>query len=118
MHYSKEFINGKRVYLYSMFVLTSAQGSSCLGLDLNMDNSMGTPSFEFPSVWVDVENYQSQLIEGGAQQMWISPDDCPEVSILIYQIVNVLKLTQRARRTKRTIRKSRNKWRNSTLSTE
>ncbi|PAV23101.1 hypothetical protein PNOK_0016800 [Pyrrhoderma noxium] len=62
MHYSKEFTNG----------------SSCLGLNLNMDNSMGTPSFEFPSVWVDVENYQSQLIKGDGQQIWISPDDCPE----------------------------------------
>ena len=118
MHYSKEFTNGKRVYLYSMFVLTSAQGSSCLGLDLKMDNSMGTPSFEFPSVWVDVENYQSQLIKGDGQQIWISPDDCPEVSILIYQIANVLKLTQCARRTNYTIRKSRNKWRSSTPSIE
>ena len=118
MHYSKEFINGKRVYLYSMFVLTSAQGSSCLGLDLNMDNSMGTPSFEFPSVWVDVENYQSQLIKGDGQQIWISPDDCPEVSILICQIANVLKLTQCARRTNLTIRQNRYKWRSSTPSIE
>ena len=117
MHYSKEFTNGKRVYLYSMFVLTSAQGSSCLGLDLNMDNSMGTPSFEFPSVWVDVENYQSQLIKGDGQQIWISPDDCPEVSILICQTANILKLTQRVCRRIRTIEQNQYKRRSSTLST-
>ncbi|PAV23167.1 hypothetical protein PNOK_0023500 [Pyrrhoderma noxium] len=61
MHYSKEFTNG-----------------SSLGLDLKMDNSIGTPSFEFPSVWVDVENYQTRLTESDAKQTWISPDDHPE----------------------------------------
>ena len=95
--------NGKWPYSYSMHVLTSVKGSSCLGLDLNIDSSTGTLPFEFPSVWADVRSYQSHLKEDNSQTSWINPGDHPEVSILICQIANVLKLTQRARRTKRTI---------------
>ena len=100
---SEEYPNGKRVYSYSGYILTSTKGSSCLGLDLQIDNSMGTLLFEFPSVRADVWSYQCCLKEDNPQPSWINPGDHPEVSILICQIANVLKLTQRARRTKRTI---------------
>ncbi|PAV23104.1 hypothetical protein PNOK_0017100 [Pyrrhoderma noxium] len=55
-----------------------SNGSSCLGLDLNIDSSTGTLPFEFPSVWADVRSYQSHLKEDNSQTSWINPGDHPE----------------------------------------
>ena len=62
------------------------KGSSCLGLDLSIDSSMGTLS-EFPSVQADVESYQSPSEKIPFKMHWLSPNDYPEVSIFVCQIV-------------------------------
>ena len=62
------------------------KGSSYLGLDLSIDSSMGT-LFEFPSVLVDVGSYQSLSEKILFKMHWLSPNDYPEVSIFVCQIV-------------------------------
>ncbi|PAV23163.1 hypothetical protein PNOK_0023100 [Pyrrhoderma noxium] len=55
-----------------------SNGSSCLGLDLQIDNSMGTLLFEFPSVRADVWSYQCCLKEDNPQPSLINPGDHPD----------------------------------------